>query len=52
MKVLIVYYSTYGNVYRMATLVAEGVKEIPGVQPVVVRCPNSYRSPSSTLERT
>jgi NAD(P)H dehydrogenase (quinone) len=35
MKVLIVYYSTYGNVYRMATLIAEGVKEIPDVQPVV-----------------
>src|SRR5215813_2591248 len=35
MKVLIVYYSAYGNVYRMANLVAEGVKEIPGVQPVV-----------------
>src|SRR5512145_531039 len=39
MNVLIVYYSTYGNVYRMATLVAEGVKEIPGVQPVVRTVP-------------
>ena len=39
MKVLIVYYSTYGHVYRMATLVAEGVKEIPGVQPVVRTVP-------------
>src|SRR5262247_1860108 len=39
MKVLIVYYSTYGNVYRMANLVAEGVKEIPGVQPVVRTAP-------------
>src|SRR5919197_6187408 len=39
MKVLIVYYSTYGNVYRMATLVAEGVKEIPGAQPVVRTVP-------------
>jgi len=39
MKVLIVYYSTYGNVYRMANLVAEGVKEIPGVQPVVRTVP-------------
>jgi NAD(P)H dehydrogenase (quinone) len=35
MKVLIVYYSAYGNVYRMANLVAEWVKEIPGVRPVV-----------------
>ena len=39
MKVLIVYYSTYGNVYRMANLVAEGVKEIPGVQPVIRTVP-------------
>src|SRR3990170_8540896 len=39
MKVLIVYYSTYGHVYRMATLVAEGVKEIPGVQPVIRTVP-------------
>ena len=39
MKVLIVYYSTYGNVYRMANLVAEGVKAIPGVQPVVRTVP-------------
>jgi acyl-CoA synthetase (AMP-forming)/AMP-acid ligase II len=38
-KVLIVYYSTYGNVFRMANLVAEGVKEIPGVQPVVRTVP-------------
>jgi NAD(P)H dehydrogenase (quinone) len=35
MKVLIVYYSTYGNVYKMAKLVAEGVKEIPGAEPVI-----------------
>ena len=39
MKVLIVYYSTYGHVYRMATHVAEGVKEIPDVDPVVRRVP-------------
>jgi len=35
MKVLIVYYSTYGNVYKMARLVAEGVKDIPGAEPVI-----------------
>lgn len=39
MKVLIVYYSTYGHVYRMATNVAEGVKETPDVEPVVRRVP-------------
>lgn len=35
MKVLIVYYSTYGNVYKMAQLVAEGVKEVEGAEPVL-----------------
>jgi NAD(P)H dehydrogenase (quinone) len=35
MKVLIVYYSTYGNVYKMAQFVAEGVTEIPGAEPVI-----------------
>jgi len=39
MKVLIVYYSTYGNVFRMAQLVAEGVKEIDGAEPVIRTVP-------------
>src|SRR5262245_29005005 len=32
MKVLVVYYSTYGNVFKMAKLVAEGVQEVPGAE--------------------
>jgi NAD(P)H dehydrogenase (quinone) len=39
MKVLIVYYSTYGNVYKMAQLVAEGVAAIPGAEPVLRTVP-------------
>jgi NAD(P)H dehydrogenase (quinone) len=35
MKVLIVYYSMYGNVFKMAGLVAEGVRQAPGVEPVI-----------------
>ena len=35
MKVLIVYYSTFGNVYKMAQLVAEGVRQVPGAEPVI-----------------
>jgi NAD(P)H dehydrogenase (quinone) len=35
MKVLIVYYSTFGNVYKMANLVAQGVQEVPGAEPVI-----------------
>jgi NAD(P)H dehydrogenase (quinone) len=39
MKVLIVYYSTYGNVYRMAQLVAEGVHQVNGAEAVVRKVP-------------
>ncbi len=37
MKVLVVYYSTYGNVYKMSQAVAEGVRKVPGAEPVVRR---------------
>src|SRR5215831_7885420 len=39
MKVLIVYYSTYGNVFKMAKLVAEGVQEVPGTEAVIRTVP-------------
>ena len=39
MKVLIVYYSTYGNVFKMARLVAEGVQEVPGSEAVIRTVP-------------
>lgn len=39
MKVLIVYYSTYGNVFKMAKLVAEGVQMVQGVEPVIRTVP-------------
>lgn len=39
MKVLIVYYSTYGNTYKMALEVAKGVKEVPGAEPVIRTVP-------------
>ena len=48
MKVLIVYYSTYGNVYKMANLVAEGVKEVPGAEPVIRKVPELI--PSQVIE--
>jgi NAD(P)H dehydrogenase (quinone) len=35
MKVLIVYYSMYGNVYKMSKYVAEGVSQVKGVEPVI-----------------
>lgn len=39
MKVLIVYYSTYGNTYKMALEVARGVEEVPGAEPVIRTVP-------------
>jgi NAD(P)H dehydrogenase (quinone) len=39
MKVLIVYYSTFGNVYKMANMVAEGVDQVPGAEPVIRTVP-------------
>jgi NAD(P)H dehydrogenase (quinone) len=40
MQVLIVYYSTYGNAYRMVQLVAAGVRDVAGAEPVIRRVPD------------
>ena len=39
MKTLIVYYSTYGHVHKMAEAVAEGVREIDDAEAVLRRVP-------------
>jgi len=39
MNVLIIYYSTFGNVFKMANLIAEGVKQVPGAEPVIRTVP-------------
>jgi len=41
MKVLIVYYSMYGHIHRMAQAVAEGVKEVAGAEAVLRRVPET-----------
>lgn len=41
MKVLIVYYSLYGHIHRLAEAVAEGVGEVPGAQAVLRRVPET-----------
>ena len=41
MKVLIVYYSTYGHVHKMAEAVAEGVREIEGAEAILRRVPET-----------
>jgi len=41
MKILIVYYSTYGHVHKMAEAIAEGVGEVHGAQAVMRRVPET-----------
>jgi NAD(P)H dehydrogenase (quinone) len=41
MKVLIVYYSTYCHVHKMAEAIAEGVKEVSGAE-AVMRCSRKW----------
>jgi NAD(P)H dehydrogenase (quinone) len=41
MKALIVYYSTYGHVHRMAEAVAEGVRAVDGAEAVLRRVPET-----------
>lgn len=41
MKVLVVYYSMYGHIHRMAAAVAEGVKEVEGAEVELRRVPET-----------
>ena len=41
MKVLIVYYSMYGHIYKMAEAVAEGVRQVPGCEVIIKRVPET-----------
>ncbi len=41
MKVLIVYYSMYGHIHKMAQAVAEGVNSVPGAEAVLRRVPET-----------
>ena len=49
MKVLVVYYSTYGHVHKMAEAVAEGVKEVNGAEVELRRVPETL--PQEVLEK-
>ena len=49
MKVLVVYYSMYGHIHRMAEAVAEGVKEVKGAEAVLRRVPETL--PKDVLEK-
>jgi NAD(P)H dehydrogenase (quinone) len=50
MKILILFYSAYGHIYRMAQAVAEGVKEVKGAEPILMRVPEIL--PADILEKT
>jgi len=41
MKVLVVFYSMYGHIYKMAEAVAEGVKQVPGAEVELRRVPET-----------
>jgi len=49
MKVLIVFYSTYGHIFKMAEAVAEGVKEVAGAEAKILRGPETL--PQAVLEK-
>lgn len=41
MKVLIVFYSTYGHIYKMAEAIAEGVRQVNGAEVALRRVPET-----------
>lgn len=49
MKILVVFYSLYGHIYRMAEAVAEGAKEVKGVDLELRRVPETL--PKEVLEK-
>jgi len=49
MRVLIVYYSMYGHIHRMAQAMAEGAKEVRGAEVVLRRVPETL--PEEILEK-
>lgn len=49
MKVLVVFYSMYGHIYRMAEAAAEGAREVKGADVVLRRVPETL--PKEVLEK-
>ena len=49
MKVLVLYYSTYGHIHKMAKAIAEGVSEVDGAEAVPRRVPETL--PPEVLEK-
>jgi NAD(P)H dehydrogenase (quinone) len=49
MKVLIVYYSMYGHIYKMAEAVADGVTQVKGAEVKMYRVPETL--PDDVLKK-
>ncbi|MEJ2096043.1 MAG: NAD(P)H:quinone oxidoreductase [Deltaproteobacteria bacterium] len=49
MKILVLYYSTYGHLHRMAEAIAQGVNEVEGAEAVLRRVPETL--PQDVLEK-
>jgi NAD(P)H dehydrogenase (quinone) len=49
MKILVVFYSTYGHVYKMAEAVAEGARQVNGAEVEIRRVPETL--PQEVLEK-
>ncbi|MDY6974493.1 MAG: NAD(P)H:quinone oxidoreductase, partial [Thermodesulfobacteriota bacterium] len=49
MKVLVVYYSMYGHVYKLAEAAAEGARSVENVEAALRRVPETL--PESVLEK-
>jgi NAD(P)H dehydrogenase (quinone) len=49
MKLLVVFYSTYGHIYKMAHAIAEGAKEVAGAEVAIRRVPETL--PDDVLEK-
>jgi NAD(P)H dehydrogenase (quinone) len=41
MKLLVLFYSTYGHIYRLAQAIADGAREVSGVDVVIKRVPET-----------
>ena len=50
MRLLILYYSQFGHIYRMANAEAEGAQGVPGAEVVIRRVPETL--PAEVLEKT
>jgi NAD(P)H dehydrogenase (quinone) len=49
MKALIVFYSMYGHIYRMAEAIAEGVRQVPEAEAILRRVPETL--PEEVLKK-